>query len=142
MIRVTDNSAEYERDLRRLMPERKTFVLENGNDAPHAVWVQVMDGFYVFNNEHALALLEEKFRGRLGQDAPLDNATVVRLLGEVGREDIEWLRSYTSETRPPLRSGDPRRRAHPGHWADRTHELNDGHYYRVDDGPERRDYAK
>jgi hypothetical protein len=41
----------------------------------------------------------------------------------VGHETIAFLRSKTGETQPPLRAGQPSRRAHPGGWADVSGNL-------------------
>jgi hypothetical protein len=48
----------------------------------------------------------------------------VRLVASaVGAETVAFLRSLTSEMRPPARSGGQLRPAHPGHWADVTGDL-------------------
>jgi len=58
--------------------------------------------------------------------APLDrdNTTKVRqLLNAVGLKTVAYLRSQTSERRPPVRAGGNERPAHPGHWADISGQL-------------------
>jgi hypothetical protein len=54
------------------------------------------------------------------------------LLDHVGASVVEYLRSYTNEWRPPERGGTTRRRAHPGHWADITHDLEAGYHYKIE----------
>ena len=48
---------------------------------------------------------------------------MVMVLESVGIDTIAWLRSLTEEMRPPVRSTEGERQAHPGHWADRTGQL-------------------
>jgi hypothetical protein len=45
------------------------------------------------------------------------------VLEAVGEAVVLYLRSLTSEIRPPAYVGGPERQAHPGHWADVTGEL-------------------
>lgn len=80
-----------------------------------------------------------------------------RIFHMVGQETVDYLKSYTDELRPPVRRGASalsrvqkavtaanraaRRRltsvpvgdrpAHPGHWADISHELKNSYGYRV-----------
>lgn len=53
------------------------------------------------------------------------------LLDHVGSQVVGYLRSYTNEWRPPSRGTSARRRAHPGHWADITHELEESYHWDV-----------
>lgn len=69
----------------------------------------------------------------------LDATTKVRLVAQqVGIETIAYLRSLTSEIRPPARRapgaplGGPRR-AHPGHWADRSSNLALAYAFEVEE---------
>lgn len=62
----------------------------------------------------------------------VDAAKKLALVAEaVGRETIAYLRSYTGETRPALRPGQPNRRAHPGGWADVTQNLSNAYGFEV-----------
>lgn len=54
------------------------------------------------------------------------------LLASVGIETIAYLRSFTSESRPPARKGEGPRPAHPGHWADVRGQLALSYGYRVE----------
>lgn len=54
------------------------------------------------------------------------------LLQLVGQDTVSYLRSLTTEMRPPARAGEPDRRAHPGHWADVTTNLRQAYGYRVE----------
>lgn len=56
------------------------------------------------------------------------------ILHLVGADLVAWLRSYTNEWRPPAPGGAGMRRAHPGHWADITHKLEQGYGFRVEGG--------
>ena len=48
--------------------------------------------------------------------AAMSNARAI--MEQVGADVIGYLKSLTSEIRPPERDGGPERHAHPGHWAD------------------------
>lgn len=53
-------------------------------------------------------------------------------IGEVvGRKTVDYLKSYTEEIRPPAKTGDGPRFAHPGHWADVTNNLKNAHQFHV-----------
>jgi hypothetical protein len=54
------------------------------------------------------------------------------ILEAVGASTIAYLRSLTSEMRPPARGKDEYRRAHPGHWADVTGQLANSYSYEVE----------
>jgi hypothetical protein len=54
-----------------------------------------------------------------------------RVLEAVGEEVVQYLRSMTSEVRPPARVGGPERLAHPGHWADDSGDLARGYSWQV-----------
>lgn len=49
----------------------------------------------------------------------------------IGVETIAYLRSLTSEMRPPIKAGGKWRKAHPGHWADRRSTLALSYAYEV-----------
>lgn len=49
----------------------------------------------------------------------------------VAEEALAWLKSHTSEMRPPAKTGEGDRLAHPGHWADVTGQLVNSYSYRV-----------
>lgn len=54
-----------------------------------------------------------------------------RVLEMVGIETVAYLRGYTNERRPPVRRGEPERRAHPGGWSDVTENLALAYDYEV-----------
>jgi hypothetical protein len=54
---------------------------------------------------------------------------ICHVLDAVGRETVEWLRSYTNRWKPG--PGGTRRRQHPGNWADITHDLERSYKYRT-----------
>ena len=56
----------------------------------------------------------------------------MRMVSEAAAiEVIAFLRSLTDELRPPAKTGEPMRRAHPGHWADVRGHLANSYYWRV-----------
>jgi hypothetical protein len=57
------------------------------------------------------------------------------MLRETGELTVEYLKSETSERRPPYYAGGPWRLAHPGHWADRSETLRDAYRYTVEIAP-------
>lgn len=62
----------------------------------------------------------------------LDALTKVELVLEaVGHLTVAKLRSLTNESRPPVKRGEPKRRAHPGHWADVTGQLANSYRFEV-----------
>lgn len=61
-------------------------------------------------------------------------AKVEILLQAVGAETIAYLRSLTSNTRPPVRAGEGSRYAHPGGWADVTGNLANAYAFAVEKG--------
>ena len=58
-----------------------------------------------------------------------DKAAMV--LESAGIDTIAFLRSLTEEMRPPVRSGQGERQAHPGHWADVTGQLVNSYAWAV-----------
>lgn len=62
----------------------------------------------------------------------LDVASKLLLtMEQAGWEVITYLRSLTGETRPAARPGEPRRRAHPGGWADITGNLANAYRFEL-----------
>lgn len=58
-------------------------------------------------------------------------ANLLLLLDAVGLQVIAYLRSLTNVMRPPVRSGEGPRPAHPGGWADVTSQLANSYGYEV-----------
>jgi hypothetical protein len=77
--------------------------------------------------ETELTGLEELVR-RLEGDARVKLRRVAEFIGE---RTVEYLKSYTSEIRPPTTPGGPTGPAHPGHWKDITKQLVEGYGSRV-----------
>jgi hypothetical protein len=46
-----------------------------------------------------------------------------KVMQYIGIKTIAYLRELINETRPPIRKGEPARRARQGHWADNTGNL-------------------
>jgi hypothetical protein len=57
---------------------------------------------------------------------------ITLVLEQVGIETIAYLRSLTNEIRPPVKEGDAERRAHPGHWADRSGQLAGAYSWEIE----------
>lgn len=49
----------------------------------------------------------------------------------IGVQAVAYLRSLTTEMRPPVRRSESFRAAHPGHWADVTGNLSNSYGFRV-----------
>lgn len=58
---------------------------------------------------------------------------IVLVLQQVGLETMAYLRSLTTEMRPPAAGKDNSRRAHPGHWADVTGQLAGSYSWEVEE---------
>ena len=75
--------------------------------------------------------LEDVWRELAAAEMDLQKKAV-HILDLVGREAIAFLRSTTSELRPPVRKGEGPRQAHPGGWADITTNLAGAYTHDVD----------
>jgi hypothetical protein len=78
-------------------------------------------------NAGSLEGVEDAVKGIVAMQRP----TQFLVLDKTGEETIKFLRSLTSERRPPIRKGGPSRPAHPGHWADRSGDLARAYDYVV-----------
>ena len=56
---------------------------------------------------------------------------LLHVFDQVGWETISFLRSLTGDVRPPVRPGEPFRRAHPGGWADVTSNLANAYRFEL-----------
>ena len=59
---------------------------------------------------------------------------VRQVLQAIGASTVDFLKSYTSVMRPPLRVADAMRAAHPGGWADVTGVLANSYGWAVTEG--------
>jgi hypothetical protein len=55
-----------------------------------------------------------------------------RIADYIGIRTIEYLRDFINETRPPIRPGEPARKARRGHWADQSGNLARAYRYEVE----------
>jgi hypothetical protein len=55
-----------------------------------------------------------------------------RIADYIGIKTIEYLRDFINETRPPIRPGEPARRARRGHWADQSGNLARAYRYEIE----------
>ena len=66
------------------------------------------------------------------EELEMDERTkLVMMLQGVGFEAVAYLRSLTGHMRPPVRTGEGERAAHPGAWADITGALALGYSFEV-----------
>lgn len=79
----------------------------------------------------SLQVEEESFREEFASLEMEATTKLLLLLETVGWETVLYLRSHTSETRPPVRAGEPARRAHPGGWADVSGQLANGYRFEL-----------
>jgi hypothetical protein len=81
-----------------------------------------------------MARLEREFVGiaEAVADMGVETADGLELmLMAVGEKTVAYLRSLTSEQRPPVKRSGPVRSAHPGHWGDVTGQLANSYGYYV-----------
>lgn len=64
------------------------------------------------------------------------NVRLRRVMELIGVRTIEYLKSLTTEVRPPATRGGGDRFAHPGHWADRSGHLANSYAWAVEEGPD------
>jgi hypothetical protein len=81
----------------------------------------------------AVELTKPVFEPGVFELSDMARAGMRAVLSEVGRQVIDYLRSLTSEMRPPVQAGGAMRAAHPGHWADVTGALAAGYSFKVED---------
>lgn len=76
--------------------------------------------------------IEDKDFFQAIRELEADNAKKMLLVLEtVGLDTVVYLRSLTGEMRPPVRKGEPPRRAHPGHWADISSNLANAYRFEI-----------
>jgi hypothetical protein len=67
------------------------------------------------------------------RDAEVDIEQKLRKVADyVGIKTIEHLRDFINETRPPIRPGEPARKARRGHWADQSGNLARAYRHEVE----------
>lgn len=93
------------------------------NDAPHAIYVHMREGLYVFDDAVASGIVHKWIADLARQTVMPSRDEIEEALAHAGSEIIDFLQSLTNEMRPPLRKGEPERPAHPGGWANVTEEL-------------------
>lgn len=77
------------------------------------------------------AALEESFLEELAAVKMDEMQKMRNALEMIGRDVVAFLRSTTSTTRPAARAGEPRRKAHPGGWADVTGNLANAYAFEI-----------
>lgn len=113
-----------------------SYTLDVINAAEHAVYIQNMEGRYVFDDEHLVETTEAKMEGVVEyHGAGLNRDVIRRGLSASGHTEVNHLQSLTAGTTSGINRGDGPRRLHPGNWADRTGQLNRSYHIEVDGVP-------
>lgn len=132
-----DNITEVLRGFDKLSRSLKRQTLTFENNMEYASHLQNKEGYYVFSDEEALKEVNSTMQ-EVQKALPLTPENVQRGLDQAGHNHIAFLRSLTSQIRPPtreVRDGEGVRRAHPGGWADITTALSGSYRFRVNDKP-------
>jgi len=114
-------------DLIRNMP-KKRYVLTLANVSPWAAPLHFKEGFWVFDPDHLGTTLHKTFKDAQKGRA-IDGQLISWILEATGRLEVNFLRAYTGEMRPPAKLGEGLRKAHPGGWSDVSGRTNNG--YRI-----------
>lgn len=107
------------------------------NNMEYASHLQNKEGYYVFNDEEALKEVNSTLE-EVQKVLPLTPENVERGLEASGFNHVAFLRSLTSQIRPPtreVRDGEGVRNAHPGGWADITGNLSAAYRFQVNGKP-------
>lgn len=128
---ISQGFPEYERFIDTLT-EKKRHELTIVNAMQYAVYLQDRHGYYVFNNKQLLEYASKHFGLMVKAGIPATDTNIKRALEAAATEYINFLRSTTHEMRPPARTGEGLRAAHPGGWADITGNLNRAYWFMVD----------
>ena len=100
---------------------RKTYRLTESNTAEYAVYLHHMEGYYVFNPREAVKRVR-KWIIKAVRVHGHTRRSLMQALEAAGLEDINFLRSVTSQISTVPYRGETRR-THPGNWADRRSFL-------------------
>lgn len=130
-VRIRDNADQFLKEYDKLVPVRKRHTLDLINNMEYAETLHNRHGYYVFNDEHMLETAAQWIRELIESGQPLSVQTIEDALDGAGFEEINFLRSYTNEMRPPVRAGQGPRRAHPGGWSDVTNNLRNAYHHKV-----------
>lgn len=140
-IRIAGNAAQYRRRLRGEVQTRRRHTLTLANTMEYAEPLHNREGYYVFSDERAWEAVATWLKELVESDQSINATTIAKALDGAGFEEINRLRSYTDQMRPPVREGQGMRRAHPGGWSDITNNLRNGYRHLVNGRRGRRDYA-
>lgn len=102
-----------------------TYDLDVGNSAEYARHLQDREGFFVTDVEHLAETAKASVLEAVRELDSVSRPTITRALDAAGFQEVDYLRSLTTET-----TGDGRR-AHPGHWADRSGLLANSYFHEV-----------
>lgn len=140
---VIDNMDDYLDDIGGQMPSRSVHVLTLANVMEYAEHLQNKAGYFVFNMSHLQQTLGQWLQRLVASQQMMTDENVEHVLDATGFEEVNFLRSYTSTMRPPVKPGEGDRRAHPGGWSDVTGNLAGAYTHQVNDGHVRtdKDYA-
>jgi hypothetical protein len=108
---------------------RRRYVLAISNNVRWAGPLHHREGFFVLDTDHTRQSLDEVWAEAAPGSGPVTGDLIGNVLEATGRKEVNFLRSYTNENRPPAKLGEGFRKAHPGHWSDVSGRLNNG--YRI-----------
>lgn len=101
---------------------RKTFRLKLFNTMNYAGYLHFKDGYFVFSESHLSTNVQAWFL-KVGNVRPFTPALVSDTMEAIAHTEINWLRSKTGKTSPPVKMSGAIRQQHPGGWADVTGQL-------------------
>lgn len=129
---MANSFEEYDDMLGEMATGAHSVVLSN--NAEYARYLHDREGFYVFNDSHAAQTLVDTMND-VERAGPMTTQRVETGLEVTGVREVNFLQSVTNEMRPPARTGEGPRAAHPGGWADVTGRLNRSYSIEVNGKP-------
>ena len=103
-------------------------------NADFAKYLHHRKGYWVFNNEKLMMYVNREIKNLMNLKLVLTKPRLEKAVERGIVKYVNWLRSYTSNMRPPVTVGGAMRRAHPGGWADINKFLNRSYRYNINNG--------
>ena len=137
----SDNLDEVLRSYDRELPTRRYYLLQVINRADYARFLHDREGYSVLSDRLALTFVENALKRLVTSGRPISDDAIEQALKDASDAYVGHIQERTSRLRPPIRSGGPKRPAHPKpyNWADRTTELASS-YERTVNGQHRKAY--
>lgn len=129
---------EFERHIKMLrasMPQAGVNTFQIDNSAPHAKFVQAKEGYYVIDEDHVAATIDEVLRPMIEKKETVTQHDLEAGLEMAADREIDRMQEFTGFFKPPLLNGWPSRPAHDGAWADVTTELASSYMTKVNRRP-------